>query len=94
MEKIDTASMILHTWPVLKERFSNCQGEADVKKVDCFIKAVAEGYPFPVSLDHVPPRPDGLAPESEQELVNRALNFGWTKDTLEAELMRRRVIYG
>ena len=40
------------------------------------IAACAEGYAFPTNLDRDPPV-GGLAPESQQGLMQRALGEGW-----------------
>ncbi|KFY04716.1 hypothetical protein O988_00576 [Pseudogymnoascus sp. VKM F-3808] len=44
-----------------------------------FVSAVAAGYPFPTNLDRRSPAPGGLAPESEQQTVLRALQENWDK---------------
>ncbi|MEO1363191.1 MAG: phytanoyl-CoA dioxygenase, partial [Pseudomonadota bacterium] len=49
------------------------------------IAAAAEGYPFPTNLDTDPPV-GGLAPESDQALLQRALVEGMSPDELNAAL--------
>jgi ectoine hydroxylase-related dioxygenase (phytanoyl-CoA dioxygenase family) len=41
------------------------------------IAACAEGYSFPTNLDRDPPV-SGLAPESQNQLMHRALGEEWT----------------
>jgi len=50
--------------------------EGESVEVRALIAAVAEGYPFPTNLDQRPPAPGGMAPESEQQLLVRALKGG------------------
>jgi hypothetical protein len=49
------------------------------------VAASAEGYAFPTNLDRDQPI-GGLAPETQAELVWRALQETWAPDALEAEL--------
>ena len=49
------------------------------------IAATADGYPFPTNLDTDPPL-GGLAPETQQALVARAVEAGWDQATLDAAL--------
>lgn len=87
MEYIDTLPLIQSTWGLLQKTYKDEDKSAEV---DTFIKAVASGYPFPANLDRRPPRPGGLAPESEQDLLRRALNHGMDLDSLMMELTKMR----
>lgn len=49
------------------------------------IAATADGYPFPTNLDTDPPL-GGLAPESQQDLLARAVAEGWDQARLDAAL--------
>ena len=49
------------------------------------VAASAEGYAFPTNLDRDPPL-GGLAPESPQAVVCRALQEAWAPDRLHAHL--------
>jgi hypothetical protein len=60
--------------------------EGESVEVRAFIAAVAEGYPFPTNLDQRPPAPGGMAPESEQQLLVRALKGGWDLGSVLEEL--------
>lgn len=77
METIDTISVIQKCYPALQTKFT---AEGFSGEVDAFVRAVAEGYPFPTNLDRRPPAPGGMAPESEQDIVRRALYESWTRD--------------
>ena len=50
---------------------------------DRAVAASAEGYAFPTNLDRDPPL-GGLAPDSPQAVVRRALQEGWSPDRLSA----------
>ncbi len=49
------------------------------------IAATADGYPFPTNLDRDPPI-GGIAPESQQALLTRALAERWTEQRLAEAL--------
>ena len=49
------------------------------------VAAAAEGYAFPTNLDRDQPI-GGLAPETQAELVWRALAERWPAEALDAEL--------
>jgi ectoine hydroxylase-related dioxygenase (phytanoyl-CoA dioxygenase family) len=49
------------------------------------IAACAEGYAFPTNLDRDQPV-DGMAPQTQAELVRQAVAEGWDPSTLRHEL--------
>ncbi len=73
MESIDTQAIVEATWPSVVEMYER---EGMSLEVECAIKAIADGYPFPTNLDRRPPAPGGMAPESEREMLVRALKEG------------------
>lgn len=77
METIDAVPLIRECYEPLQKIFAH---EGYTAEVDAFIRAVAEGYPFPTNLDRRPPAPGGMAPESEQDILRKALQEGWTRD--------------
>jgi ectoine hydroxylase-related dioxygenase (phytanoyl-CoA dioxygenase family) len=79
METVDRTAMVRALYPVL--RVSGA-GERALRNV---VAASAEGYAFPTDLDRDQPI-GGLAPETQAELVRRALREGWAADALEREL--------
>ena len=83
MENISTLRLIEATWDLLQSKYYK---EGMSVEVVSFIKAVAEGYPFPTNLDNRPPGPGGLAPESQQDILRRALSSGTLLKTLMKEL--------
>lgn len=83
MEQIDTLQLIESTWDGLRSEYDRNGMSAEVK---AFVAAVAEGYQFPTNLDRWAPRVDGMAPESEQELLIRGLESGWTNEEVMKEL--------
>ncbi len=82
MERIDRREMSLAIYPVLAARLTAGAARSDIDRV---VAASAEGYPFPADLDVDQPL-DGLAPPSQADRVNRALDEGWDLERLAAEL--------
>ncbi|KAK5694025.1 hypothetical protein LTR97_009643 [Elasticomyces elasticus] len=87
METIDTLPLIEKTYDLLAEKH---RVEGLSMEVDAFIRAVAEGYPFPTNLDCRPPAPGGMAPESQQQILRRGLIEGWDQETMMGELNETR----
>ncbi|KAF2246277.1 hypothetical protein BU26DRAFT_521718 [Trematosphaeria pertusa] len=87
MEMIDTYPLIERTWDGLVERYRK-EGLSD--EVRAFVGNVAEGYPFPTNLDRRVPQTAGMAPESEQDLLIRGLEKGWTKEEVLVEIRKMR----
>lgn len=88
MESIDVVPIVERCWGTLLERFKHA-GEVD-GELENFVKAVADGYPFPTNLDKRPPAPNGMAPESEQEIIVRGLREGWGTERAVEELRKMR----
>ncbi|WP_170415872.1 phytanoyl-CoA dioxygenase family protein [Ruegeria atlantica] len=79
MEAIDRRSMSEAVFPwlvALKQR-----GVLVGAELDAAIAATAEGYPFPTNLDTDPPV-GGNAPESQADILRRAVSEGWTETQL------------
>jgi ectoine hydroxylase-related dioxygenase (phytanoyl-CoA dioxygenase family) len=74
MEVLDRGTMCEAVYPVLRER--RASGRMSDTEVAAAIASCAEGYPFPTNLDRDPPV-GGLAPPSQQELMQRALDENW-----------------
>lgn len=103
MEMVDAVPLIEACWDVLVKRYQGAgkvfaerdldPGKFDLKarEVRAFIQAVAEGYPFPTNLDRRPPAPSGMAPESEQDIVMRALSEGWDGEKVVGTLRQMRL---
>lgn len=73
METINNRAMIEAVYPVLQQMKS--AGNADRINQET-IATVADGYSFPTNLDSDPPI-DGNAPETQQQMLARALEEGW-----------------
>jgi ectoine hydroxylase-related dioxygenase (phytanoyl-CoA dioxygenase family) len=82
MESVDRTAMCRALYPVLLAQKAASADERSVRNV---IAAAAEGYAFPTNLDRDQPI-GGLAPETQAELVWRALQEEWTPEALDAEL--------
>ena len=83
MEKINTSKIIEKCFDVLKDKY---QREGLTPEVQAAVAAIADGYPFPTDLDKRPPAPGGMAPESEAEVLVRALESRWAKDEVMEHL--------
>lgn len=84
METVDSLPLIEKCYAALRGRFEREGGWS--RGTEAFVEAVADGYPFPTNLDRRPPAPGGMAPESEQGILRRAVEEGWTKDDAMREL--------
>ncbi len=83
MEAVDRQAMSLAVFPslvALKQR-----GALDASQLEAAIAATAEGYPFPTNLDTDPPV-GGNAPESQADILRRAVAEGWTEAQLSKSL--------
>jgi ectoine hydroxylase-related dioxygenase (phytanoyl-CoA dioxygenase family) len=74
MEALDRSRMCEAVYPELRKR--RASGRISDAEAAAVIASCAEGYPFPTNLDRDPPV-GGLAPESQQELMHRALAEDW-----------------
>ncbi|WP_172330105.1 phytanoyl-CoA dioxygenase family protein [Mangrovicoccus sp. HB161399] len=83
METVDRRSMSKAVYPHLSAL--SAEGAAAV------IAATSEGYPFPTNLDTDPPA-GGLAPETQADVMARALREGWDGEALAEALDRRAAV--
>ncbi|MEP3049659.1 MAG: phytanoyl-CoA dioxygenase family protein [Roseibium sp.] len=91
METIDREAMCLAIYPVLLKKV---QGEQiSTSALDAVVSSCAEGYSFPTNLDRDPPV-GGLAPETQKQLMLRALSeqmpFNVFATALDEQTKRRR----
>jgi ectoine hydroxylase-related dioxygenase (phytanoyl-CoA dioxygenase family) len=82
MEAVDRTAMCRALYPSLLAQRAAGTDERSLRNV---IAASAEGYAFPTNLDRDQPI-GGLAPETQADLVWRALQEAWMPDALGAEL--------
>jgi ectoine hydroxylase-related dioxygenase (phytanoyl-CoA dioxygenase family) len=91
MESVDRVAMSRALYPALQALLAS--GTMTMQAAQRAIAACAEGYAFPTNLDLDPPV-DGLAPQSAQALMRRALREGWSAPefdgALAAHAQRRR----
>ncbi len=80
METVNRTAMINAVYPALLEQVR--AGTISAREVRNVIASVAEGYSFPTNLDSDPPI-GGNAPETQAQLMQRALDNEWAL----AELM-------
>ena len=81
MESVDRDRMMRVLYPALLAM--GRKGVLDHEAQARVVAASAEGYAFPTNLDRDPPL-GGLAPESPQAVMRRALHEGWSPDRLGA----------
>jgi ectoine hydroxylase-related dioxygenase (phytanoyl-CoA dioxygenase family) len=88
MESVDRARMSAALYPALLERGE----ELSAQECANAVAACAEGYSFPTNLDRDPPI-GGLAPETQAQLMLKALAEKWPanafNDALEKQAWRR-----
>jgi ectoine hydroxylase-related dioxygenase (phytanoyl-CoA dioxygenase family) len=87
METIDGIPLIEKCWNDLNRKYD---AEGFSGEVKAFVAAVVSGYAFPTNLDIRSPAPGGLAPESEQQTVLRALKENWNKQKMLSALHQLR----
>jgi ectoine hydroxylase-related dioxygenase (phytanoyl-CoA dioxygenase family) len=81
MESVDRAAMSAILYPTLR-KMKLSPGE-----ISNAIAACAEGYSFPTNLDRDPPI-GGLAPQTQQQLMAKALAEDWETDVFTAALKK------
>jgi ectoine hydroxylase-related dioxygenase (phytanoyl-CoA dioxygenase family) len=82
MESVDREKVANAVFPALLGRAAS---GADDRSIANAIAAAAEGYSFPTNLDRDQPV-GGLAPETQAELLARAVREEWSADMLRKEL--------
>ena len=87
MESVDRARVSAAVFPALK-RIADTPGWAPQLTANA-LACAAEGYAFPTNLDRAQPV-DGMTPDSQADLVRRALQGGWSESDLEKELAALR----
>jgi len=90
METVDTTAVCRAVHPVLRRWRAEGAGQRAIGNV---VAAAAEGYPFPTNLDLDQPV-GSLVPQTEAELLLRALDDDWETSrlvaALDAQQARRR----
>jgi len=87
METVDSFPLVERSWGKLSEKYDR---EGWSAEVDAFVRAIADGYPFPTNLDRRPPSSGGMAPESEQEVVERLLKRRATTEEVMQKLRQMK----
>jgi ectoine hydroxylase-related dioxygenase (phytanoyl-CoA dioxygenase family) len=101
MEMVDSVPIVREVWGLMMERHKVAGKVGSVlepevygveqRELRALVQAVVEGYPFPTNLDQRPPAPSGMAPESEQDVVLRGLEGGWSTEEVVAALVQMHV---
>ncbi|KAL1955486.1 hypothetical protein VTO42DRAFT_8512 [Malbranchea cinnamomea] len=84
MENVDSVPIVEACWDGIVDLLKR-HGKVS-REVRALVSAIGEGYPFPTNLDNRPPAPNGMAPESEQDVILRALEEGWSCEEVMTEL--------
>ncbi|KAL4910353.1 hypothetical protein BDW74DRAFT_144933 [Aspergillus multicolor] len=87
METVDAVPIVERCWGEMVKMFKDAGGVVD-GELDALARAIGEGYPFPTNLDQRPPAPNGMAPDSEQQVLRRGLEEEWSRDVVVEELRR------
>lgn len=87
MEKIDFDAIVTACWDDLLAKAQK-DGPENMGEVECAVRAMTDGYPFPTNLDKRPPAPGGMAPESQTEIVLQALQERRTREEV-IEILRK-----
>ncbi len=82
MESVDRARMTAAIFSTLRRMRAAGASEDSLRNV---IAATAEGYAFPTNLDRDQPV-DGMAPETQADLLWRAVDGQWSDDELRRQL--------
>lgn len=82
MEAVDSHALVIRCYPAMQVRYDQ---EGLTPSLQACIAAIAEGYSFPANLDRTPPR-DGMAPDTPQQLLERALVEKWPPSQFQAGL--------
>lgn len=90
MESVDRVAVATAVYPAIRARTTAGSDEQALRNV---VAAAAEGYPFPTNLDLDPPV-GGIAPDSQADVVWRAVTEGWEPAVLRAELESREARRG
>ncbi|MBO0844292.1 MAG: phytanoyl-CoA dioxygenase family protein [Nocardioides sp.] len=86
METVDTRAICRAVYPVLRRW--RAEGASD-RTIANVVAASAEGYPFPTHLDLDQPV-GSLVPQTEAELLQRAVDEDWETSRLVQEVEARR----
>lgn len=88
MESIDTVTVIESCWLDVRKLYQ----DKDVLplEVEAILKAISHGYPFPTNLDRRPPEPGGMAPESELDVLRKAVQEDWGTEKVILAIIKIR----
>lgn len=83
MESVDSLPLLEQCWEQIVAKFKR---EGLSEEMNALLAAIVTPYPFPTNMDKNPPRPGGLTPLGELDIVLEALNQGWSKSKVASEL--------
>jgi ectoine hydroxylase-related dioxygenase (phytanoyl-CoA dioxygenase family) len=89
MESVDRDGLCIAVYPAIQRALQ--AGRISLEIAQNAISAASDGFSFPTNLDRDPPI-GGMAPESQQALMRRALGEGWESGRFAATLRERRAL--
>lgn len=89
METVEALPILESCWNDIVAMYDK-DADADAgglgEELQVLLAAICEVYPFPTNMDNNPPRPGGLTPMGELDVVTAALTEGWSKQRMLDEV--------
>lgn len=85
MESVDALPILESCWDGIVAKHKK---EGMSAEVEALLTAITSPYPFPTNMDRNPPRPGGLTPVGELDVLVKALTDGWDKQKAVAEFKK------
>lgn len=87
METVEALPILESCWDELVAMYNQKKGGPGMtEELEVLLAAICEAYPFPTNMDNNPPRPGGLTPVAELDVVVSALTEGWSKEKMLEEV--------
>lgn len=91
METVEALPILEACWDEIVALYAAVQHhgrreEEEEEQLQVLLAAICEVYPFPTNMDNNPPRPGGLTPVGELDVVMAALAEGWSKERMVEEV--------
>lgn len=87
METVEALPILEACWDEIVAMYAVQQeGGGMREELQVLLAAICEVYPFPTNMDNNPPRPGGLTPVGELDVVTAALAEGWSKERMAEEV--------
>lgn len=92
METVDSLPILERCWDEIIAMYGpREEGNGNMtEELEALLAAICEAYPFPTNMDDNPPRPGGLTPVGEFDVVVMAVTEGWSKERMLEEVKSLR----